>query len=145
MRPGSNTPHKDTVALVPEEGEEGTSQGSYLSAAKYERTNVCIRRHWKGCWSPRQQCTLDGTGRNRNVLQAWSLRPASAMAPDDSTVEERHVMAARRQLSTQPRSTSGTKKAPQKQTVGEKITDPLWQYAALAVYPERLRTRRAAA
>ncbi|BDA45063.1 hypothetical protein COCOBI_06-5430 [Coccomyxa sp. Obi] len=102
-------------------------------------------------------CALLVTLLTRTLLR-WFLRrvrkgprkarpplPAPAMAPDESRGEERHVMAARRQLFTQPRSTSGTKRAPPKQTVGGKITDPLWQYAALAVYPERLRGRRAAA
>ena len=87
------------------------------------------------CW--RSRCN--------GVFQVRPLLPAPAVAPVDSRCEEQHVMAARRQLSTQPRSTSGAKGAPQKQTVGRKIIDPLWQYAALAVYPERLKARRAAA
>ncbi|CAL8469191.1 g8732 [Coccomyxa elongata] len=81
----------------------------------------------------------------RGPRKARSVLPAPAMAPEKLRGDERYVMAARRQLSTQARSRSGTKMAPQKQTAGGKITDPLWQYAALAVYPERLRARKAAA
>lgn len=83
--------------------------------------------------------------RHQDVLQARSALPAPAMAPDELRGDEQYVMAARRQLSTQSGSRSGTKLAPQKQTAGGKITNPLWQYAALQVYPERLRARKAAA
>ncbi|KAK9908473.1 hypothetical protein WJX75_008474 [Coccomyxa subellipsoidea] len=81
----------------------------------------------------------------RILCKKPSLPPGdcTAAAPDESWIGEQCVVGDHSSYPSQAPSASAPRKSRKQQRASVRITDPLWKYAALAVYPDRLKTRTA--
>lgn len=79
------------------------------------------------------------------LLQTPSFPPGDciAAAPDESWIGECVIADHSSYPAAQAPSASAPRKSRKQQRASVRISDPLWQYAALAVYPDRLKTRTA--
>ena len=93
-----------------------------------------------------QLCTTLRFDSESVSLQTPSFPPGDcvAAAPDESWIGEQCVIADHSSYpAAQAPSASAPRKSREQQRASVRITDPLWQYAALAVYPDRLKTKTA--